>query len=817
MTLDEKPPTTTVTKPELNLTKSNPSPQSLVTKIGSSADTLSSLRRDTVTSSREFISSLLDLPSSSQLETVIQPVKDDKRVITSNIDNDNNTKRDEHIQKFEPYSRRELNTKDEYQSNEELELYDDERNERRANEKPRSTGTVPKGTVTPVQSSSENERSSSSLSHHRKSVSFDLPDPEPAQYTYRLSSDSDDDNDNIFSDTKNQDAVSGSRNFAKPPIPQSSSEVKSEVELKRPTVIKPIKGILRATSPALSQQQQTGSIASWIRSSQEHLSEQEIDQENPFKKEFESKSGEEDVIVHAYPVKVRPQTTYEPLGDQESKIPLSRPVFASTGNLATDRAKPKPPIPPKPQKLKEAELVSNQGLNLLRHGLEKGDYVEYEHDPITNTVKEVTPDRDSFSPDNPLPPIPVQSSMKSRIPQLTLTQRSIERPKVSPPPPPTPKTPIIVDADLVEIVPARYETLPKVEQAKVAHENSKENILVTDEIHRRILLQENELRNALSDGIISDTNNNFNAGYEVSSQYSSIQSSSHSKIPVLQPNSVFPTTQVLPVHYTQLPTPQQPGLIRTIVRDQPVQLCQPGNSYSGNTVMLVSSNPQRIFSVPATTQFERHGHTQMNAMHGHLLHQWSHDNTITSTPTSTSTNPNIVNNSYTNNNSYLPRNPVINTLQTVCDNSLRDTFNLGSSGQVDGNVKHQILPTTDTTITVTKSPALNSPLFVTNNNYNNPSNSGWLPQNSNQVIYVQTQYVPVPGTAFIEQIESSGTSRSSSVSTITSLPPNLPTNATDTGPVFVGVNIDNESSLSRTSFINEPSPTMTTFGKQTQV
>ncbi|XP_063705869.1 protein lap4-like [Culicoides brevitarsis] len=474
--------------------------------------------------------------------------------ITSNID--------DFLKKesFEPYSRRELRSKDGYQSTEELEMYEKEKLEREREESSK------------VQ---EQERASSSASH-RKSVSFDLTDQE------KQTSDDDEEED------EDDDKAVFVEEFMKR---ESRGEVKIDSS-KNLLLEKPIKSILRSASPSsssqfstLDRQYQSEAVASWIRNSQEHLADvqkQEIDQENPFKKTFVSQEELREMEEIAKNKKTRPTTQFEPL--KQTKIPLKKPVSASTGNLA------KPPVPPKP-KVKQADLVKNVALKHLTQ--EQGDFVEFEHDPITNTIREVRP-KSEFNPDGPLPPLPPPSTStnKSRIPNLKLQRplSNIDRPKCSPPPPP--KTPLVVEQEVIEILPAKYETLPKMETAKVvheSHENSKENVLVHDDIRRHLLLQENELRNALMDSnanLESDPDTNNNSGrHETSSHAGSSTTSgvfsptdfsqrSVSRIPVLNPQNVFPATQILPVHYTQLPTPQQPGYYQTVPVNAPIQLCQ---------------------------------------------------------------------------------------------------------------------------------------------------------------------------------------------------------------------------------------------------
>lgn len=528
----------------------------------------------------------------------------DGSAITSNIDEylqlQDDVKMETVITKekefFEPYSRRELHSKDGYQSTEELEMYEREKDERCKE-------------ISRV----EPERDSSSASH-RKSVSFDLTDQEqPVQ-----------DDKEVFVDEflkREKLREISTQHYCR-------SEVKTDFGNKM-LLEKPIKSILRSASPSSSSQfstleRQRENVASWVLSSHERLvnaHNSEIEQENPFKKTFVSQEELREMKEIAKHKKSRPSTQYEPM---QTKIPLKKPVSASTGNLA------KPPVPPKPiLVVKQADLVKNEALELLHQ--EQGDFVEFEHDPITNTIREIRP-KSEFNPDGPLPPLPIvpqpsQIPTKSKVSTQLKLQRppsTIDRPKCSPPPPPTPKTPLFVESEIIEILPAKYQTLPKMETAKIvheSHENSKENILVPDNIRRSLLLQENDLRNALiidSNANVdsdTDTNNNLGDAYqghysETASQGSSTGPStsgvfspsdfsqrSSSRIPVLNPHNVFPATQILPVHYTQLPTPQQPGYCQTVPVNTQIQLCQ------ATSTQVTVSTPVVSLTYPQSTYY----------------------------------------------------------------------------------------------------------------------------------------------------------------------------------------------------------------------
>ncbi|XP_049286588.1 protein lap4 isoform X7 [Anopheles funestus] len=102
--------------------------------------------------------------------------------------------------------------------------------------------------------------------------------------------------------------------------------------------------------------------------------------------------------------------------------------------------------------IRRAEVVRNQAARKLHEEFGQGDLVEYEHDSTTNTIREVV------------------------VSAVTGPTRHTER---------------------VEVLPARYETLPIKRTAQFVHENTPNNLLVPDEVHRQVLLEENEVRNKL--------------------------------------------------------------------------------------------------------------------------------------------------------------------------------------------------------------------------------------------------------------------------------------------------------------------------------
>ncbi|XP_062539915.1 protein lap4 isoform X14 [Armigeres subalbatus] len=184
------------------------------------------------------------------------------------------------------------------------------------------------------------------------------------------------------------------------------------------------------------------------------------------------------------------------------------------------RPKSPPPRPPSqpPPVLRKAEIVHNEGLKNMEEEWGQGNLMQYEHDARSNTIREV------------------RSSTQS------LTSRSVER---------------LPDYDKIELIAAKFDVLPTKKRAEFVHENFKENALVHEETHRQVLLEENRMRNEM----LSRTTNPFlDSGYD--------QESQHSASPVphspmhwsgstgqLHPQ-LHPPVQVLPVHYTKLPTPQ---------------------------------------------------------------------------------------------------------------------------------------------------------------------------------------------------------------------------------------------------------------------
>jgi hypothetical protein len=470
----------------------------------------------------------------------------------------------------------------------------------------------------------DSQRSTSSLC--RKSVSFDL---DVEEYTPPY-------NPN-YDEVESEDAQ---RHYD-----ENVFYEKSRFHHQQPQQPKRIKGILRAQSPSVYYHTTSSSstAATQNRMVMENEDDEEIEKENPFRKEYlsqeklnayddeqqQSLSAIHSVISDSDQFDIRNQFVQS--GSTEnlnktSKIPIKKTIFKATGNIVevptnTERPKvPPPPRPPKPQ-VKVAEMVKNEGLEKMSQQMEENDFMEFVHDAKTNTIQEVAShSRESFNPDiSPLPPIP-----KNPPPPLNLKRlNSKERPKDSPPPPPTPiaRTPT---SEILEILPAKFDSLPRKQVANFVNENSQNNMLVTEDQHREMLLQENDLRNAILseyDEQSSTDNNNSDkliANFSSTNPFldetsSSITSFSYGSSPnLLSPVSTLdksssslgyytpvykdiqhvspvnilpPQPQVLPVHYGQLPKPQQASF--------PIHSHQLPIHYSPNPTGISVSNIQQ--------------------------------------------------------------------------------------------------------------------------------------------------------------------------------------------------------------------------------
>lgn len=358
-----------------------------------------------------------------------------------------------------------------------------------------------------------------------------------------------------------------------------------------------------------------------------------------------------------------------------ASIKSSTPIQSPSSSLpSTPAPTPTPPPPPPPAPpasaplvIKQADLKENEALKTFQKEMLHGDLYEFIHDAQTNQITKIkqksssipiavakqsaseqflveekktkdAPRLATFNPSNPLPPIP-KSPKSPRVtpipPYSKVLKRptSVERPTVSPPPPPvnlktlpSPEnlTPIkTVDGTRVEILSTSTDDLRKFHHVE-HQENAGEYSLVTEETHREILLQENEIRNAMlieSSENISVTSSripvrkapqpptastspspspssqyhhgrqhskNSSISSDVISQHTSSSSSGGASTATTA--QVFPVTQILPVQYSHLPTPQQPDYFLAFPSTSPscnvISMPQPG----GFSTFMVSDN-----------------------------------------------------------------------------------------------------------------------------------------------------------------------------------------------------------------------------------
>ena len=431
---------------------------------------------------------------------------------------------------------------------------------------------------------SQSGRSASS-SHYRKSVSFDL---DVEEYTPDYTSIDDEPNFTVVQPQQQPKYQDEDVFYEK----SRYHHQQLQPEPKR------IKGILRSASPNVYYK---GNLSNRLPVEQEYIEDDDTEgdegavKENPFRKEYLSQerlnepTNAQGVTSDSDQSDIRYQSvrrSFENLNSSsQSKIPIKKPIFKSTGNLV-DRPKIPPPRPPQPN-IKVAEMVKNEGLQRMSQHMEEPDFLEFVHNAETNTIEEVK-GQELFDPDDPLPPLP-----KCPPPLLIQYKRgnSFERPKQSPPPPPTPKP---STEEIIEILPAKFDNFPIKQKPHFVNENSQNNILVTEEEHREILLTENEMRNAMLneyDDKPSQANTEMliapfsptNPFLDETSSFDSFQSTPNVLSPIstldrsgtnfgqyvpayqqsvqhVQPINILPPpAQVLPVHYGQLPKPQQTG------------------------------------------------------------------------------------------------------------------------------------------------------------------------------------------------------------------------------------------------------------------
>nr|XP_029710611.1 protein lap4-like isoform X3 [Aedes albopictus] len=321
-------------------------------------------------------------------------------------------------------------------------------------------------------------RSTTPTTGHRKSVSFDLDDPE----------------------CEHRKAMAAS-------VEREAAQIRQWKDANNNASPGQLKGILRSGSPTAS---------SRSRSTTPEEEERELQARLRYAREHEDEESESETEEDE-------SETEDEEDDQGSEIerpnPFRKEYLREDRNANRERSpRPRSPPPRPPPVLRKAEIVHNDGVEHMREEWGQGDFMEYEHDARTNTVREV------------------RSSTHS------LASRTVER---------------LPDFEKIELIAAKFDVLPTKKRAEFVHENFRDNALVHEETHRQVLLEENRMRNEM---LSRSTNPFLDTCYD--------QESQHSASPVphspmhwsgstgqLHPQ-LYPPVQVLPVHYTKLPTPQ---------------------------------------------------------------------------------------------------------------------------------------------------------------------------------------------------------------------------------------------------------------------
>lgn len=537
--------------------------------------------------------------------------------------------------------------------------------------------------------SAEQEQPTIKTTVNRKSVSFDLSDNEYIP---------------VFEhEEPPKSAPVQPENLAELFLSQFSQESDGdgyEVPIKYPTNGRskrpspPVKSILRSPSPnaniplssdrplrtAHSPSAKQTVIAAIVHATRS--SDEEIERENPFRKEFlehrpyeniyeeiassdkpkdagkryssDSDSNEQATSRYATPKKIRPKSAYSavesdtyteilPKSSQSNENLLvtseaeqilpKRPAYKSTGSLI-DRPKHKPPLPPKPivatpvksaltspptsqespqPIVKHADVLQNEALKIFQSEMQRGDFYEFKHDLNTNKIIKVKPEAltmeaspsnesseinrtKTFSQESPLPPIPIPSSTYTKVYKRSV---SAERPPESPPPPPVNLSTLPSSDKLRKIDSGDgpiAEILPKTLRRGSHHENSPDYNLVTEATHREILLNENDLRNAIQQEQVVVTESTITTSRipirRAPAPPSTTTFEQHEQQSPPQQQQIFPQTQILPVQYSQLPTPQQPGYFHAYA-PTPMNVWCPSGGYS-----FVVSDTNRVLHHP---------------------------------------------------------------------------------------------------------------------------------------------------------------------------------------------------------------------------
>uniref|UniRef100_A0A1I8M8A5 PDZ domain-containing protein n=1 Tax=Musca domestica TaxID=7370 RepID=A0A1I8M8A5_MUSDO len=485
--------------------------------------------------------------------------------------------------------------------------------------------------------------------HHRKSVSFDLSGDERSKSDYERSKTPDYYSSRHYeSEQEYNPSRLPRKGILRATSPSSSNN--SSLEKKRPEKLPPLVPtvarikeiespvVQRAISPSPSPNYaSSGRMASPPPPAEKVLVSSEIERDNPFREAFLDKNRTDEYTEIAKAISKSPRSPRENyfFGSKSGwksnedllkaeRISSSSVQSKSTENLSTQplRKPPPPPLMPKP-KLKKADLMHNFALESFQNtDVGHGDFAVFEHDPTTNQIHEVTrpptpgaklpvrvktPKSPTPRPKDSPPPPPVNYATLPKLPpklQPTLgTSEESQYMEVLPPlPPPVPTLYAVPSID--EVPPAQRRP------ADFIHENSPDNILVSEEEHRTILLQENELRNQLRRSTANKTHvPELGAPHEkappVPSGSSQPQHQPHRHmqrldltssgsnvtsmtvpVPVTQttttsaptvlphnplsPTQIFPTAQILPVQYSNLPQPQQPSAAHVLAPGQSI-------------------------------------------------------------------------------------------------------------------------------------------------------------------------------------------------------------------------------------------------------
>ncbi|XP_055602016.1 protein lap4-like isoform X3 [Uranotaenia lowii] len=278
-----------------------------------------------------------------------------------------------------------------------------------------------------------------------------------------------------------------------------------------------LKGILRSTSPNRSRSTTPEDSDEHVRS--RYFSPDEDEEDDDDDEESEEETATEDDSEE------EDEGSREIEQDNPFRKEFIRSDSCPTGHTILRRAPP-PPIPAVgPRQLKWAEKISNKGVKNMEEELGQADFVEYEHDVRTNTIHEV------------------------RSSTHNLVSKSLER---------------LPNYEKIELISAKFDVLPSRKKAEFINENRTDNVLVPEDTHRQVLLEENRLRNELITRSTTTTNPFLdNPGLDQISQHSvsPVPPSpsvywSGSTGQLHHSHKIYPPVQVLPVTYTKLPTPQ---------------------------------------------------------------------------------------------------------------------------------------------------------------------------------------------------------------------------------------------------------------------